>query len=257
MKTTCYIILCLVIMVASCTNETQEGPQECFDYGTIENDLYTNLFFGFQISIPEDYLATYKRYDFHQKSLFEKDTVDLVPRPASSIITAQLLYLEPPLEEIGMDQAFNFSKTSSSLFKTKKNDSVKRSFFGADYQININTFKLPYNDGFTYDQIFYNMRIPDNVNERKKIISGVDFNVFYGVDEQRNLILGKRTKKIVSYTTVIKGFSLNIDLFYETERQKLILLKILENFEFCKVDEKERLIIKPSESVKEIPLSNE
>ncbi|MEO0901277.1 MAG: hypothetical protein AAFY00_04405 [Bacteroidota bacterium] len=257
MKIRLLFLFCCLTTIISCKKQNQQIVQEYFDYGNIESRLYTNNYFGFQISIPENYRATYKQYDFHQRTLIEKDTIPLIPRLASSIETAQLLFLEPPLAEIGIDEAFNMPKTTPSPFKSKKHDSIKRDFFGADYQLNINVFKLPFNEGYTYNEIFYNMDIPDNVEEREITISGVDFNVYQGIDEQRNFMLGTRKKNVLSYTTVIKGYSLNIDLFYETEEQKCMLLEILKSFQFCDVLEEERKFKAPNPDLKEVTLPNE
>lgn len=211
-----------------------------FDYGTIKNRVYHNNFFNFSIPVPKEYLSEHKTYQLKQINLIKQDTLPLEPVLVSQIDETTLLTLQPVFEKIALDEIFNYTdstklaSTKLNRFLSYKNDEFKRKTWGADFGLNINIIRTPFSMPLNYSQKYINMYIPESEDERTKIISGVLFYAYEGVDRQTSFLSATKTKQLLSYACYINGFSFNIEIYYTTENQKCALLALIDQIHFKK-----------------------
>ncbi|RKR13503.1 hypothetical protein CLV91_2223 [Maribacter vaceletii] len=221
-------------------NENEENSivQEYFDFGNISDSVYCNNFFKFKISIPKGFEGAYKKYDYVNKSLLERDSIPIISRLAKDVENCNLLILEPELIEIDFFQ--NFIETGTSeAWRNYSSKKSKRDLNGPDCQIAIRAHNLSGNPLGAYTSKFENLHNPDYGDIQTKKISGVLFNEYHGIESQGDvpqktffMLMGGENKKIISYNTKINSFAFSIDLFYTTEKQKKLLLEIVDNISF-------------------------
>ncbi|WP_298486675.1 hypothetical protein [uncultured Maribacter sp.] len=211
-----------------------------FDYGSISDSIYCNNYFKFQIAIPKGYDGKYKKYDYIEKNIYERDSIPISPRLAKDIENCNLLLIEPHL--IKVDWLKSFKETGSiEDFEKYNSKKIKRDFIGTDCQLTIRVHNLYEASLDSYIKQFKNLHNPNYGIPKTKTISGIDFREYHGVEshggpiqEVHFKLLGGKNKNIISYNTQIHDFAFSIDIFYTTKKQKKHLLKIVENMSFFK-----------------------
>ena len=207
------ILLLLITLVCSCqSNEKPEG----FDYGTVENNLYTNSFFNFKATLPDGWIVQSKK---QTEDLVEigKDMVAGEDENLKAVINASEInsaYLLTVFQyEVGAAVDYN-----PSLMLIAENLKIAPGIKnGSDYLFQ--TRKL-----FEQSQIKYN-HIDDTFEKVK--IGNRDFY-------RMNLDINHTGMNIKQsyYSTVINGFSFNAIISYVTDNQKQELEKTLSTFNF-------------------------
>jgi len=223
------------------TKEVSESKKiipEYFDFGKVVDSTYCNDFFGFRIPISKGHEAHYKKYDFIEKSILKKDTIPIRPRLTTAINDEDLLVILPELVVIDLLESVKSGK-GMEAWTNYESERSKREWFGADYQLVIRAHKFSGNSLSTYVNSFDNLHNPNYGNTKSKMISGILFQEYHGQETQGNpvqqtmfQITGGKIKKITSFVTQINGFALSIDLFYLTEKQKCILLDMVDTIYF-------------------------
>ena len=216
----------------------KEIVPEYFDYGVIANSTYCNDFFRFRVPVQAKHKGNYKVYDYIEKSIYEKDSVLAKPKLSSKVKNQSLLIIEPELIKIDWMQNIKETKNLDAWndYLSKKS---RRERFGADYQMIIQAHNLSGKPLGSYIRLFENLHHPNYIEPRTKVISNVTFQEYVGVETQSTSmesvtfrLLGGENRNICSYITEINGFALSIDLFYKTEEQKCILMRMAEEITF-------------------------
>jgi len=223
---------------AALESKTKPILPQYFDFGKISDSTYCNDFFKFKISIPKGFEGTYKKYDYINKSLLERDSIPIITRLAKDVENCNLLVLEPELIKIDFFQ--NFIETGTSeAWRNYSSKKSKRDLNGPDCQIAIRVHNLSGIPLGTYTSKFENLHNPGYGDIQTKTISGVLFNEYHGIESQGDvpqktffMLMGGENKKIISYYTKIHSFAFNIDLFYTTDEQKKLLLEIVDDISF-------------------------
>ncbi|MDB4292186.1 hypothetical protein N9954_02180 [Maribacter sp.] len=218
--------------------KSTEKIPEYFDYGTIADSSYCNDFFEFSIPISKGHQASYKKYDYIEKSFYVKDSVPATPKLTAAITDQGLLLIEPELVKI--DWLKNLKETNSlEDFRKYSSEKSKREQFGSDYQLVISAHKLSESSLSSYINLFENLHNPNYGNSKTKMVSGIPFREYEGLEKQGDPVqstmfslMGGKNRTIISYFTEINGFALSIDLFYKTEKQKRILLEMVDTIHF-------------------------
>ncbi len=216
----------------------QEEIPEYFDYGTLSDSIYCNDFFEFSVPILKGHEATYKQYDYIEKSIYERDSVWATPKRPSVIRDQDLLIVIPELVKLDYVKSFMETRSIEGFQKYSK-EKTKREMFGADYQLIIRAHNLEGSTSNAYATRFENLHNPDYGAAKFKEISGISFREYQGLESHGGSVqqimfqtMGGENRKIISYITQIHGFSLSIDLFYLTEEQKCILLEMVDSIQF-------------------------
>lgn len=219
-------------------NKANPIIHQYFDFGSISDSIYCNDFFKFKITIPKGFEGKYKKYDYVEKNLIERDSTPIAPRLALDIQNCNILLIEP--EIIKIDWLNNFKENGSLAgwedYNSKKS---KRDLLGSECQLSIRVHNLSETPLHAYMSKFENLHNPDYGNFQTRKISGIMFKEYHGVESQGSSIqettfrlMGGENKNIISYNSKINDFAFSIDLFYTTEEQKGILLEIANNISF-------------------------
>lgn len=219
-------------------SEKHQKIPEYFDYGVLYDSIYCNDFFEFKIPILKGHEATYKKYDYITKSIYERDSILATPQSTTAISDQDLLVIVPELVKIDVVKSFMETKSIEGWQQYSREKS-KRDMFGPDYQLIIRAHNLRDESLGRYINKFQNLHNPDYGTPKFKEISGISFRTYEGLESHGGPVqqttfrmMGGRSKKIYSYVTEIHGFSLSIDLFYLTEEQKCILLEMVDAIQF-------------------------
>ena len=121
-----------------------------------------------------------------------------------------------------------------SEYLNKKN---QLDMFGSDYQLVIRVHRLSDVSLQSYINQFKNLHDPNYGSPKTKMISGIAFQELHGIAQNSEDIpgrvmhqmLGGKDKNIISLNTLIHDFAFSIDLFYQTEEQKSILLEMVNS----------------------------
>ncbi|REH46433.1 hypothetical protein C7448_108104 [Tenacibaculum gallaicum] len=206
----------LLFIITTLTNCNINQTYDSFDYGKIENDIYSNSFFNLEISIPNKWFVLDKKTTENliekSKDLVSGDNKNLKATiKASEINSAYLLTLFKHEPGAPVDYNPGFMVIAENL---KSSPGIKN---GADYLFHSRNF-------LKKSQIEYN-----NIDSEfeKVMINNQDFY-------RMNLDLNKGNLNIKqSYYSIIKnGFSISLILSYTTHYQKK---RIRENSQFNKV----------------------
>jgi len=220
--------------------ETKENIPEYFDYGAITDSIYCNDFFGFRIPIPANHKGNYKKYDYIEKTLYERDSTLAVATLTSEIIDHDLFRVEPEFIKIDLVKMFlEETKTMDDMSEYMGKKS-QRERFGAEYQMIIRVHRLFGATLKSYTNQFENLHNPDYANPSTKLISGIRFQELHGRERNGESVpgqvmfrmLGGKNKNIISFNTEIHDFAFSIDLFYQTDEQKCILLEMVDTITF-------------------------
>ncbi len=215
----------------------EEIIPEFFDYGVVYDSIYCNSFFEFKIQLFKGHEIYYQTYDLVQKSLIKYDTVPLSPTLPTEVDTEVLLHIEPEFVDNVQDflKKNSFSKDSSLIpnFNAYLKEKSKRELFGADYQLRISCHRLANESLLQHMAKYENLHHPNYGTAKTTLIDGISFREYHGIEQQQNFIMGMRTKNIITYVTELYGFVLFVDLFYETEEQKCLLLDMVDQLDFA------------------------
>ncbi len=219
-------------------SEKHQKIPEYFDYGVLYDRIYCNDFFEFKIPILKGHEATYKKYDYITKSIYERDSISATPQRTAAISDQDLLVIVPELVKIDVVKSFMETKSIEDWQQYSKEKS-KRDMFGPDYQLIIRAHNLREESLGRYINQFQNLHNPDYGTPKFKEISGISFRAYEGLESFGGAVqqttfkmMGGENKKISSYVTEMHGFALSIDLFYLTEEQKCILLEMVNAIRF-------------------------
>lgn len=209
-----------------------------FDYGVLIDSTYCNDFFNFSISISKGHQADYQQYDYHSINSLEKDSVIAEPRLASEIQKHDLLIITPVLIKVDMEETFK--KTGSVKDWMDYNKAKhKRESVGPDYSAVIRVERLSGQSVERYASQFSNMHNPNYGGKHTKIIAGKPFVAYEGQEVQNSVaesmvlgFMGGEYKKINSFMTEINDFAVSINLFYQTDEQKAMLLEMVDTITF-------------------------
>ena len=210
-------LILLLLVTAFCSCQTNEKPKG-FDYGKVENNIYSNSFFNFKIVLPSEWIVQSKE---QTENLVEvgKDLVAGDDNNMKAIIKASEInsaYLLTVFQyEVGSAVEYN-----PSLMLIAENlklaPGIKK---GSDYLFQ--TRKL-----LKQSQIEYN-----NIDSEFEKVS-IDNEEFY----QMNLDLNHSGLNIKQsyFSTIRNGFSVNAIISFVTSEQKNELEKILNSLKFNK-----------------------
>jgi len=221
------------------TTEKKNIP-EYFDYGVIADSIYCNDLFSFRIPIPNGYEGKYKTYDYIEKDFYTRDTIPAAPKLTSNITDHNLLIIEPVLVKMDPVKMILEEKKDMAFISEYLGKKNQRETFGADYQLVIRVHRLSDASLLSYTNQFENLHNPNYGTPKTKMISGIAFQELHGIEQNGKdapgkvmfQMLGGKDKNIISLNTVMHDFAFSIDLFYQTEEQKSILLKMVNSMEF-------------------------
>lgn len=206
-----FILSFAILTLFTC--KTEQKMPENFDYGSIENGVYSNDYF--QMRVPFDDSWHIKSQDEMQeiaeagKELIENESYKRALE-VSEINNAYLF----TLSQHGPDDLFNYNPSLSIVAEnTKMFPHVKR---GRTYLEEVQKV-------LNQTAINYKFEMIDeahNIGSQNFDIMNVDLN-YAGIDIKQQY-----------YTTISKGFSLSIILSYVTEEHKAKLESMLETIVF-------------------------
>jgi len=194
-----------------------QTKQEFFDYGKVENNKYTNSFFAFEMTVPQDWTVQSKEQIEEimdaGKEMVTGDNAQLKSIiDASEVRTANLLSVYQ--YELGSKVEFN----PSIMLISENVQQIPSIRTGSDYLFE--SRKLLEHSQVKYDYI-------DEDFQKEKI----DGRSFYKMNAAINY--NKMDIKQVYYSTIIKGFALNAIISYVTNEQKKELLNIISTMKFA------------------------
>ncbi len=208
------ILILLAFIITSCKTN---GAPENFDYGKVENNIYSNSFFNLKMTLPSDWLVQSKEQNDKLMKLGQEmiagDNENLKTAiKASEINTANLLTLFK--NEVGSTTEYN----PSIVLVTENLRIAPNITSGKDYLVQAKkTLKQT--------QIKYNNIDDDKI--KKVTINNQELYVMSLSLDYMNLIIKQ------DYYSIIKnGFAINLIISYVTEEQKQELKNILNTLKF-------------------------
>lgn len=206
-------LLLLAVIITSCQ---MNGKPDSFDYGKVENDIYSNSFFNMKMNLPTGWVVQSQEQMNNirnaGKDLVAGDNTQLkAVIKASEVNTANLLAAFQ--YEMGSPVDFN-----PSIIIVAENLKIAPGIkTGSDYLFQ--TRKLLEQSQVKYAEL-------DSVFA-KEVISGVDFYTMNALMKY----MGTEIKQLY-YSTVMHGFSLDVIISYSTDEQKAVLMKAIDSLEF-------------------------
>lgn len=210
MKIKHLIAISILIIFSNCTSKSQ--PTE-FDYGTVKNNIYRNVFFGIEMKLPQ----SWKVQSREQADKIMKIGKDLVAGDdekmkavikASEINSAALLTVFK--HEMGAPVDYN--PNISIVAENTKNFPGIQS--GKDYLFHARKFIEQ--GQFKYDSLDSEF-LKESINGRE----------FYKMNAQLNF-KGIKIKQVY-YSTIINKFSFNFIISYVSEEEKSELINIIKS----------------------------
>ena len=204
-------LLCIILITSNCKNQVEN-----FDYGKVENGIYINDYFKFNIKLPTDWIIQSKEQTEYISNLGKEviagdDENMKAVLKASEINVANLLAAFQ--HELG--SAVDYNPSIMIIAENIKSSPGLKN--GSDYLFHAR--KLMQQGQLKYDYLS---------NEfMKESYSNTDF---YIMDANVNYMENEIKQKY--YSTVLKGFCLNIIISYITEDQKEILLNTINSIKF-------------------------
>lgn len=203
-----------MIMVASVSKS--QNQTEGFDYGHVDNGVYQNDYFGFSIKLPEDWVVQSKEQTDNivnkGKDLLAGDDENLKAMiKASEINVANLL----AVFQYELGSAVEYNSNMAIVAENVKNAPGLKD--GKDYLFQARRVIL--HGQFKYDYL--------SEEFEKEEINGM---VFYKMDAHLNY-MGLEIRQVY-YSTVLKGFSLNLIISYVSDEQKSALLSSIKTMNF-------------------------
>jgi len=208
-------LIFLTILTLSCKSDNQ--PKD-FDYGKVENSIYLNSFFGFELELPSDWFVQTKELTDNLSEM-GKDIVAGEDKNmkallnASEINTANLLAIFKYEIGAAVDYNPNLILVAENL---KNAPGIKT---GGDYLFQTRKFLIQ-------SQLEYEI-IDDEFN--KEVINNQEF---YTMNTSMNY-MGQNIKQVY-YSTINKGFCLSAIISFIDEEQKMGLKKVISSMKFNK-----------------------
>jgi hypothetical protein len=205
-----------ISILTPCCNSNSQPDN--FDYGHVENGKYVNDYFDCNIKLPEAWVVQSKEQTENlantgRKLVVGDDDKMQAALKASEINTANLL----AVFQYELGSAVEYNPNIMIVAESVKNaPGIKN---GSDYLFQAK--RVIQQGQFKYDYL-------SETFENEKI-NGTEF---YKMDAQLNY-MGLEIKQIY-YSTVLKGFSFNLIISYNSEEQKEILLTSINSMIFKK-----------------------
>lgn len=208
--------LCLLITAIILSNYNSYGQSDNFDYGHIENGIYTNNYFNLKIILPANWVVQSKEQtesilDKGKKLLAGDDKKMSAIIKASEINSANLI----AVFQYKLGSAVKYNPSIMIIAENIKNSPGIKN--GSDYLFH--TRRIMEQGQFKYDFL--------SKNFRKENIHDIDF---YKMDA-RLTYMGIDIKQVY-YSTVLKEFSFNVVISYITDVQKDILIQSINSISF-------------------------
>jgi hypothetical protein len=210
----CIYLLTVIALSLGCSSTP--GKPDNFDYGKIENNKYTNAYFGCELSIPEKWVVQTKeqmeKLSQRGKDLLAGDNSNTKAMlKASEVKSANLLGVFK--YEVGAPVDFN----PNFMVIVENVSELPGIKTGSDYLFQ--TRKLLDNTQLRYDYI-------DSVFAKEKI-NGTDF---YRMNASIKTAAAEVNQ--IYYSAIMRGFSFDIILTYNSEEQKQELLSVVNTLKF-------------------------
>ncbi len=213
MKNTFYILV--IAFITLTTTSCQRGIPDNFDYGSIENNTYTNDFFGMTLDIPEGWDV---QSEAEQKELLAEAQKELNNKEFDKMLkTTEITSADLLMASQFDTQTYTDSKVLNANFNlTTENISLTSIKDGKDY---LDATR----------KTLIESQMPVKANEDTKSIE-VDGKTFYYFDAVMTMNGMKIKQRYMS--TVMNGFSLIYVATYGTEEQLEKLMDILKTTKF-------------------------
>jgi hypothetical protein len=215
MKNNLLTTLIICLFTISCNNQ---GNPKIFDYGQVENMKYTNTYFDFEITLPDDWKFQSKdqldNLNNRGRDLLAGDNETLKTALKASEINNAIL-LSANQYEAGAPVDYNPS-ISIVAENIKNFPGIKN---GSDYLFQVR--KLLIQSQVKYEYV-------DSTFSKETINEFEFFKLNAGLNS-----LGINIYQIY-YSTILNGFSLGIIISYNTEQQKSDMLEALNSIKFIK-----------------------
>lgn len=206
----------LIIFMSSSYNSNSQPDN--FDYGHVENGIYQNDYFYFNIKLPVDWVVQSKEQTDNiantGKKLFAGDDENM-----KAVIKAYEINIANLLDvfQYELGSAVEYNPNIMIVAESVKNiPGIKN---GSDYLFQAR--RMIQQGQFKYDYLSEKF---DN-----ETINETDF---YKMDARLNY-MGLEIKQMY-YSTVLKGFSFNVIISYISDEQKEILLESVNSMVFKK-----------------------
>ncbi len=209
------ITFLMIILFSNCvSNKTPDN----FDYGKVNDNIYTNDFFKCNIKLPEGWIVqskeqTQRLANVGKEIVAGEDKKIESMIKASEINTANLL----AVFQYELGSAVEYNPNIIIVAENIKNAPEIKN--GSDYLFQSRQF-------LKQSQIQHDYLSEDFENE---VINGTEF---YKMDAHINY-MGLKIKQIY-YSTITNGFSFNVIISYKNDDQKKVLLESIKSITFEK-----------------------
>lgn len=211
-----YLKLSLVCFLAVGLTQCKTGKPDNFDYGSVQNNVYTNAFFAMQMDVPEGWAvqseeAMKRMTEMGSELVTGDDALMKIKVKASEINSANLMSafqyeVGTPIDEFNA----NITLVAENLTLAP---GVKR---GSDYLVHTKNFMKQSPANYTF-----------NADFGSETFGGQPFDYMDATLTTMGVEIQQRF-----YSTIIEGFSFNAIISYGTEDQKEMLLDILKTMDF-------------------------
>lgn len=210
------LVFFFLLLTALGCNQSRKIPQD-FDYGGIENGVYTNKFFGFEIPVPGSWFVQNKEQvqQLQKKGddyIAKKDSALASKVKAGEVSSAVLLTVFK--KSVGDTTSGDFNSSFMILVENVGTISAVKN--GNAYLARAKT--LMQQSGALY-------KFPSDIYKEK-----IGNKEFYGMDII--LTINGMDLKQSYFSMVDKGFALSMIISYESDEQHKELKNIINNIKF-------------------------
>lgn len=209
-----FFYFCVIVLFSACQGESNNNtPTNKFDYGKIENQVYSNQFFNFKMDVPPSWHVT----THEEMAEITGQGMDLVAGKetetekmveAAKIATAQLLNISQfPINS-------NVANNATLIVTVDNISEFPEIRDGKDYLISTKE---------TFSAMGMELELTDDISE--KILSN---QTFHQLGIKISFPEGSISQQYIS--AVKKDFIFNIVLTYGNEEGKVALEKILNSY---------------------------
>lgn len=211
-----FVKLSIICFLAIGLTQCKTGKPDNFDYGTIEDNTYTNTFFGMSMDLPDGWAvqseaAIQQMTEIGSEAIAGDDVIKKAKLKVSEINSANLMSIFR--HEVGTplnDFNANVTLIAENLVLAP---GVKE---GADYLNHTKTALL---------QTGMNYTIADDLGS--DTFGGQSFDYMDATLTTQGIAVQQRY-----YSTIINGFSFNAILSYGNDEQKEMLIDVLKTMNF-------------------------
>jgi hypothetical protein len=210
------LLTCLffVVLLAGCKNK-QAMPDE-FDYGKIENGVYTNKYFNFEMPVPGDWSVQNKEQveqikQLSQRMIGEKNKELASQIKASDVNYASLLTVfRNPMDSVTGEFNYSFVIVAENL---SKNPGIKK---GEDYLVQARSLMEKSGLTYSFEPGYSTEKIGNREFDRMNVVMTVR-----GIDVQQSY-----------YALIDKKFALAIVVSYANDEQKQAVKDVVNKIKF-------------------------